>query len=141
MKYDLSNEYQRGKAQEYLAKLCKGMTGGVEIRKIAKRRTLSQNRYYFALITIYGIETGWTRDEMHVNMKREYGLVYRKNESVYLRSTTTLDTKEMTDYIEFIRNHAGQNGVYLPDADELKQNWAYYDALIEQHKTITGETR
>jgi len=136
--FDLSSGFGQRKAAEFIAKATDaGWT--VQIGKQRTPRSLSQNRFYFSLLAYYGCEVGSTADEMHVDMKREYGLVYEKNGRKYLRSTRELDKKEMSDYIEFIRNHAGQNGIYLPTADEMRQNWAAIQAHIDQHKQWTGE--
>jgi hypothetical protein len=138
MKFNLSSDFERRKATDYLAKLCANESGTVEVRKIGKPRSMNQNRYYWSLLTIYGIEIGQTKDEMAVDMKRAYGLSYEKNAKAYLRSSASLSSGLMTAFIDFIRNHAGQSGIYLPTADELQQNWAYYDRLIDQHKEHIG---
>ena len=116
----------------------KGWT--VKWEKVRQPRSIQQNKYYWALLTIYGIETGNTPDEMHADLKREYGMFYRKNGKAYLKSTATLNTKEFTTFIEWIKNHAGRNGVHLPSADYLKQNWQRYEQYVAEHKQYIGET-
>ena len=115
----------------------KGWT--IKLEKVRQPRTLNQNRYYWALLTIYGIETGNTPEEMHVDLKRAYGLYYTKdNGRKYLKSTSTLNTKEFTDYLEYIKNHAGKNSVHLPSADYLRQNWMAYEQYINENKHHIG---
>ena len=134
MKFDLKNEFWREKARAYLAKLI-DKSAQVEITEKKPRRTINQNRYYWVLVQLFAIETGYTRDEAHAVIKRrDKSMVYRKNGLVFLKSTTELDTKEMSDYVERFRKWAALEGIDLPDADGYRANACEYDNLIEQHR-------
>lgn len=99
-------------------------------------RSNRQNRYLHSIIALYAIETGYTLEEMKTVLKRECGfMVYEKNGNKFLRSSAELDTKEMTDFIDWIRNSAGMNGIYLPSADEAGRNWDEIEKTIERNKT------
>jgi hypothetical protein len=69
-------------------------------------------------------ETGFTREETHQLMGKMF-LKYAKlmpdgTEQYFVRSTSSLTTKEMTDYIEQIRTFAiTELGVYVPDPNEI----------------------
>lgn len=134
---DLKSQFQQDRLNKAVKEAIeKGWT--IRFEKIRQPRSLQQNRYMWALLTIYGIETGYTPEEMHADMKRAYGLYYKKKGKTYATSTGTLDTKEFTQYIDFIRNHAGQNGINLPDAEYLKQHWAEYEQMKDEHKQHIG---
>jgi len=59
MKYNLSDETEK---KEAIAKFKKHLEDGtkIELKKVTKRRTLSQNAYLHVVITLYAIEFGWT---------------------------------------------------------------------------------
>ena len=136
---DMKSQFQRDRVAKFIAEATeKGWT--IKVEKIRQPRSLQQNRYYWALLTIYGMDTGNTPEEMHTDMRRAYGMDYKKEETGkrYLKSTTELDTKEFTTYIEFIKNHAGQNGINLPSAEYLKEHWAEYERMKDEHKQHIG---
>lgn len=112
--------------------------GHVELRRIRKKRTPKQNRYLHALMTLFGIELGYTIEESKTVLKRECSFMkYKKSGSWFLRSTADLDVKEMTDFIEWIRNYSSmEHGIYLPSADEYYRNWGEIENTIENFKTF-----
>ena len=138
--FDLTSQFKSDRLDELILE-AKEKKWTLKVEKVRAKRTLQQNSYYWALLTIYGIHVGSTSDEMHVDMRRAFGLTYKneKTGKTYLKSTKTLDTKEMTDYIEFIKNHAGNNGYTLPDADYLKTHWKEYEQWKDEHKQFIGE--
>ena len=91
------------------------------IKKWRKKRTLDQNSYYFWLLWIVESETWQDTETIHEKMKMKFLYVPSKwNELAYCRSTTQLDTKEFTDYIENIKNFFAEFGIILPDANEFE---------------------
>jgi hypothetical protein len=134
----LDSEFQVDRFREEMKEaIAKGWT--IKWEKVRAKRSLSQNAYYWALLEIFGIRTGYTPDELHVDLKRSYKLIYTKNGKKYLRSTTSLDTKEFTDYIDWIKNTAAEQGIDLPSADYLKQNWQEHQAWVDEHKQFIGQ--
>ena len=91
------------------------------IKKWRKKRTLDQNSYYFWLLWIVESETWQDTETIHEKMKMKFLYVPSKwNELAYCRSTTQLDTKEFTDYIENIKNFFAEFGIILPDANDFE---------------------
>jgi hypothetical protein len=97
----------------------------VAIKKKRVQRSGSQNRYYWSVVIGYiSEETGYTKEEAHQLMGRMF-LKYVKSvsdgtEEVFVRSTTSLNTLEMTEYIESIRTFAlSELGTYIPDPNEI----------------------
>jgi hypothetical protein len=97
----------------------------ISIKKHRAQRSGAQLRYYWSVVVAYvSEETGFTRDETHQLMGKMF-LKYAKlmpdgTEQYFVRSTSSLTTKEMTDYIEQIRTFAiTELGVYVPDPNEI----------------------
>lgn len=128
MKYNLSIKDDINKVKLYINDLVK-KGSKIEVKELREKRTISQNAYLHVCLTIFALETGYTLEEIKVVLKRDYGLYYEKNGKKFLKSTSKMDTKEMTDFIEYIRTKAGIEGIYIPDADEYKCNWVYFDNL------------
>jgi hypothetical protein len=97
----------------------------VAIKKKRAQRSGSQNRYYWSCVISYiSEETGYTKDEAHQAMQRLF-LRYDKEMpngqvETFVRSTTSLDTADMTIYIESIRTFAlTELGTYIPEPSEI----------------------
>ena len=139
MKYDLTNSIDAASAQLYLNKLIEE-GAKVELKKIRGKRTLKQNSYFHVVITIFAMELGYTIEEAKTMLKRMYSnaetsMVYQKKGYKFLRSTTTMDTKELTYFIEWIRNYAATDaGIYIPTSEEYLINQYNIDKQIEQNK-------
>ena len=62
---------------------------------------------------------------MHTTFKKEFltELVERNGRQLWVvRSTTRLNTKEMTDYIENVRWVAAEMGIVVPDPSEYEKH-------------------
>ena len=107
----------------------------VELKEKRLKRTLNQNSYLHVCISIFAIEIGNTLEEMKTDLKRECSfMMYEKNRNKYLRSSSDLNTKEMTDWIEWIKNKAGVNSIFIPSADDYQRNWLDIEKEIQSHK-------
>ena len=88
------------------------------VKKYRMKRTNLQNRYLHAIFNMLGNETGFTMDEVKQVYKRRF-LSYKKGKTTFVRQTSKLNTKEMTDFIEKIRNSASADlGIYVPAPHE-----------------------
>ena len=128
---NLSIEADRKRAEVYFAKLIEDGSK-VELKKIPQRRTLSQNSYLHAIITLYAFEWGWSMEEAKTYIKRTLGYKYEKNGEWFLSHTADMNTKELTEFIDRFRNLSASNGFYLPSSDEMGQNWDYFAKEIER---------
>lgn len=126
MMYDLSNPLQcesfKLKA-EHLAK--KGVI--VELTEKKPQRTLSQNRYLHVLINYFAFEVGESPEyvkDKYFKILCNKELFIREVEDKFLgklkvlRSTSELDTDEMTTAVERFRNWSAAEGIYLPSPEE-----------------------
>ena len=104
-----------------------------ECTKINKKRTMSQNKYYFGVVLkIIASETGNDIEDLHEYFKQKYLgnkdiIVEIMGEKIFRPITTTeLDTKLFMEYIEKIRSFASlELNCYIPDANEVP-DYMYY---------------
>ena len=122
MLLDLSLQSDCLRAETYMAKLVKDQSA-IELKKIHKRRTNSQNRYLHALFALFGGEFGYTVDEAKILVKRQLGYTYVKNEHTFLEHTSEMDVKQLTEFIDRFRTFSAHQGCYLPSADEFDTNY------------------
>lgn len=138
MKYKTVDQAQADEAFEYLTKLV-GQDAVVEVKKINPNRSLNQNSYYHLLLGIFGLEFGWSIEEAKVLHKREVSpqiFVYEKNGVKFLRSSASLDTKQMSDAIEQFKKYAAEGGLYLPDANDNEKLLFYSNKIEQQSKYL-----
>jgi hypothetical protein len=133
MKLDLSIQYDKSKAQHYFNQLLeKGAK--IELKELKPKRTIQQNKYLHVCITIFANETGYTIEEAKTLLKRTFGrfMLYEKKGDKYLRSTADLDTREESEFIDFIRTFASQEaGIYIPTSEEYLRDQFAIDKSIE----------
>jgi hypothetical protein len=124
MKLRTSNSVDANKARVYLDSLIK-KGADIELKEVRKARSVDQNSYLHSCIAIFCNETGYMIDEakeLFSQLMPEM-LRYQKNGFEFRRSTSTLDTKEMSILIDKIRQVCSDElGVYVPDAEEYLIN-------------------
>lgn len=107
----------------------------VELKEIKKKRTISQNAYLHVCITLYAINYGLTLEEAKTDLKRAcHFMIYEKNGNKYLKRTRDFDTKQLTDFIDWIRSYAGKEGLYIPTSEEYLINKFQIDKEIDANK-------
>jgi hypothetical protein len=135
MKFDLNNTFERNKYDTYSDKL-KLSNSKVELKKLGANRTIPLNSYLHVCISLFAIEYGYTLAEAKTMLKRlcEF-MVYEKNGEKFLIETSKQNNDECSRFVEWIRNYSSQQGLYIPDADEYKENKFSIDKEIDKHKT------
>ena len=99
-----------------------GLEGNVEVivRKRKRRRTDKQNNFYWAYLNLVQEETGTPAEDTHELVKRMFLPRIEKTifgkKLAFPQSTTTLTTKEFTDYMAKI---AELTGVPVPDKNKV----------------------
>lgn len=120
------NHFDVEKADAYYRKLRSG-DRPFELKARNPGRTIQQNRYLHVLLGYFASEYGYTLDEVKVEFFKKLvnGSVFyatrlnKRGQTVrYLRSTSDLDTAEMTLCIDRFRNYSAANGLYLPAPHE-----------------------
>ncbi len=134
MNYDLSNKIDENKAITRLESLIKrGKI--ISLKEIRKRRTINQNAYLHVIISLFSIEFGYTLDEGKTHLKRNCQFMrYEKNGEYFLKRTREMNTKELTDFIDWTRNYSSMNGCYLPTSEEYINQRFEIDREIEKVK-------
>lgn len=94
----------------------------IEIKEYKPNRTNLQNRYYWTIINFISIETGNAKDSLHEFFKSKFlgqidDRVFGVNIS-YDKTTTKLNTKEFTDYIEKISIFISDFGLSIPRPED-----------------------
>jgi hypothetical protein len=135
MKFDLNIILERNKYDTYSDKL-KLSNSKVELKKLGANRTIPLNSYLHVCISLFAIEYGYTLAEAKTMLKRlcEF-MVYEKNGEKFLVETSKQNNDECSRFVEWIRNYSSQQGLYIPDADEYKENKFSIDKEIDKHKT------
>ena len=134
MKFNTSIEGDLKRAKVRFDYLCEKQKI-IELKGCRKPRSLNQNSYLHVVITLYAIEFGYTLNEAKTDLKRMCGfMTYEKNNSRYLKETAKMNSTELTQFIDWIRNLASQNGLYIPDAEEYKTNKHSIDNDINKFK-------
>lgn len=134
MIYDTNHELHRNRFFTHLdALLSKKCI--IELKEKKKARTISQNAYLHVCITLFAIETGNHLEDMKYLLKKSCPFMHRfDGENFKTKRTRDLDTKQMTDFIEWIRTFASMQGCYIPTAEEYKLNSFAIDSEINKFK-------
>lgn len=124
------------KVIDYVEKLPDGKPYTVEIKVKRKQRSTNQNRTYWMWLTCIMAETGEHKDRLHEFFKQhilgmdEHWAFDRWPVRVP-RSTSGLDTKQMTDYLERVQQFAATElGIVLPNPEDLQ--FAEFEAQYSQ---------
>jgi hypothetical protein len=98
----------------------------ITLRKRRRRRSLSQNAYYWgAVLPVLAEYCGTDVGELHEDLKQRF--LFREDMTRKVlgqslrgcRSTAELNSAEMTEYVEHIRRLAAEYGVYIPSPGEV----------------------
>jgi hypothetical protein len=135
MKFDLNNSLDRNKYDTYSDKL-KLSNSKVELKKLGANRSISINSYLHVCISLFAIEFGYTLAESKTMLKRGCEFMrYEKSGSVFLVETSKQSNEDCSKFVSWIRNYASKQGLYIPDAEEYKENKFSIDKEIDKHKT------
>jgi len=98
----------------------KTMNGKITIivSEYKKIRSNDQNRLWWFLMTWAGDELGYTKEEMHDTFRAMF-ITDRSKEMPVVRSTTTLNTKEMSELYEQACRKLSEMGHPPPEKEEL----------------------
>ncbi|MGL5980390.1 MAG: hypothetical protein ACRCZY_05845 [Phocaeicola sp.] len=126
MIYNPTNEFDIQKAKDHFNKLISG-TKPFEIKGINPTRSNQQNAYLHLILGWFALETGYTIEEVkykYFKLLCNSPIFKRKKinkrgvEIEYVRSSSDLNTAEMTTAIERFRNWSASEGCYLPSPNE-----------------------
>jgi len=122
---------------QYLQKLPEGKEYDVTVERHKVRRTMPQNALYWLWIQCIASETGGDKEQIHEELKVMYLPTKRIrglfDEVARPMSTTALDTKQFTEFLEKVQVFASSElGIVLPTPDDLafEQFESYYQYKI-----------
>lgn len=133
MKYNLSKPLDITKATVKLKKLIE-QGKCIELTEKRKIRSIPQNAYIHIVFTLYGICNGLTIEEAKTDLKRAYPAGrYEKNGNTYLVRTSKMNTKELSDFVDWIREYSAKEGNYIPTPEQ------YIEAKFEIDREIDNQ--
>jgi hypothetical protein len=93
----------------------------VFVRLFKTQRSLNQNRYYWGVVVaMIAEEAGYSLEEAHEALKFRFLAIHNGSLLPTVRSTTTLNTAEMEEYLESIRRFAAEfYGIVIPLPNEI----------------------
>jgi hypothetical protein len=134
MNFKITYQADKVKVIAYIEKLTEGKTYSVSISQKREVRTLPQNKLYWLWMRCISDETGNDKDDLHEFFKTKFlGSVPTQvlNEVFDKpRSTTKLNTKQFTNYLDLIQSFASAElGIILPNPEDL-----YFADFYERYK-------
>lgn len=97
--------------------------------------SIDQNAYLHVVITLFAIEYGESVESMKQMLKFWFGLYEEKSGAIVYGKTSQMDSSELSNFIEWIRNKSSKDlGLYIPTSEECIENQAEINRLINQNK-------
>ena len=128
MRINIKDSPSRFRAITHLKSLNPEKKWTVEVKEYRRDRSAAQNRLYWSWVKIIGDTLGYDKYDMHVTLALEF---LNTKQSIHPitkemvtvpTSTTTLDTKEFTDYLERIDRWAAEyRNIQLPHPDDYDE--------------------
>lgn len=120
---------QREQAISYLKSLNIDKPMVAEIKPFRRNRTNAQHRLLFMWLSIIGQELGYETEEIHAVFKDKFltgeTVVFQGKGFYVTPTTTTLNTKEFTEYLDKIDRFASSElGIVLPHPEDC-----YFEAM------------
>lgn len=134
MKFKIRTDKDKSIVADYIASLPQGKVFTAEIKVHRERRSINQNSLYWLWLACLQDETGAYKDDLHECFKSKF-LPHTTKEVLgedirVVQSTSSLDSKEMTSYLERIKIFAQTElGCVLPLPEDL--GW---EQFYEQYK-------
>ena len=135
MKLNLSKSDEANKAEVYFAKLLSDGSK-IELKKISPPRTIKMNSYVHVLFQLWGNHFGYSLDEAKQIVKRSLSYYYQKNNTLFLRKTSEMNSRDLSEFIDRFRNWSASEGCYLPTSEEYLLRHFDYSQEIERAEII-----
>lgn len=133
MIYNLSNTEELEQAQQWFgSEAVRGSTIEMKIKR--PTRSLKANNYLHLLLSICGMEWGYSLPEIKTIFKRDIApsvFVYFKNDQAFTKSSAQLDSKELSDAIEQLKKYSAEQGLELPEPED-EERLRYYENQIDR---------
>lgn len=136
MNFKIAQPHDKQAVKEYIDRLADGKNFDISIVLHRERRTIDQNRLLFLWINCISGETGQDKDDLHTYFKHKFlqpDFIRVFGQQIYITpTTTTLDTKQFTDYLNNIQIFAAAElGITLPNPEDAI--WAQFYETYNKH--------
>ena len=129
-KFIIHNEKERNDYVKFVLSKDIKTAHRVEITKIQRPRTLSQNSYLWLLLTHVEQESGNDKSDLYYFMLHKYPIFKEMNYGGTTRlvqiTSSVFDIKQMIYFISNIKRFFRQEGFEMPDAN-TKKMWLMYN--------------
>ena len=124
----IKSEADRQRAIDFIRDLPIDKPHKMEVKLHRKKRTLNQNSLYWKWMTILGDETGHSAEEMHIICLQKFApvkLIEAFGTVSAMRSSSAMNTAEMSDYMTQIMAMGVEFDIQLPTPQDLgyEQTW------------------
>ena len=143
MLLDLTKQFEINKAETKLSQLIK-KGAKIELTEKKAMRSVKQNSYLHAILTIFAVEYGETIEYTKQNIFKATVnsdlFIYERTNKITgeireaLLSSKDISKDEMIIAIEKFRKFSSENGIYIMDAEEFKQNYFLVQQMAEENK-------
>lgn len=143
MLLDLSKQFEAKKAETKLSQLIK-KGAKIELTEKNAMRSVKQNSYLHAILTIFAVEYGETIEYtkqtiFKATVNADLFIYERTNKKTgeireALLSSKDISKDEMIIAIERFRKFASENGIYIMDAEEFKDNYFLVQQMEQENK-------
>lgn len=108
----------------YLRELKSGKDYCVVVKQNRPVRSLSANGYYHVILSLIGIHTGHTHEQLHDICKKKFNYevinLPKSGSEIRGKSTSDLDTKEFAAYVNRVKQWAlDEFNVIIPESDKI----------------------
>jgi len=143
MLLDLTKQFEINKAETKLQQLIK-KGAKIELTEKKAMRSVKQNSYLHAILTIFAVEYGeqieYVKQTIFKATVNADLFIYERTNKITgeireaLLSSKDISKDEMIIAIEKFRKFASENGIYIMDAEEFKQNYFLVQQMAEENK-------
>ena len=143
MLLDLSKTFEINKAETKLQQLIK-KGAKIELTEKKAMRSVKQNSYLHSILTIFAVEYGeqieYVKQTIFKATVNADLFIYERTNKITgeireaLLSSKDISKDEMIIAIEKFRKFASENGIYIMDAEEFKQNYFLVQQMAEENK-------
>lgn len=127
MRFHLKKQDELDKAAEYLSELAR-TESTVDIKRVAYKRSISQNSYYHLMLSFFGAQVGHTVDEVKTLIRRLQPELYQLKgvdiagvQIPTSRSSADFSSAEMTKSIDDFRKWSREVAdIEIPAPDDIE---------------------
>ncbi len=140
MKYDLKISHYRAEAIEYLNKLL-SQNAKIEIKKVAQKKTVTQNAYFYVICGYISEWSGLTIKEVKDLLRRKrkdlftYSKTVNGKEVKFYKEYRELNKEEVAKLIDWTLHYfSKEHGLRFATPEEYRKNQFQIDSEIENNK-------